>query len=418
MDDGTPRIQANGQNNADPTSRAITAGMGAFGAGWEPTVRAAASGRIELIGNHLDYNGGPVLAAAIDREIVVLRQNAGESDTVTVVLADESNAPVTLATSDLPDWRNPNDHIEPIDYVRAVLASLQSRGHGWEDGAQIAVAGDVPVGLGVSSSAALCVGLCLALSGAPLSAQERVLTAQEAEHRAGTPCGTMDQSASVAGGVIRFDGATLGVQKLEPNLGQFTFLIADSGVDRSLGSSSYPRRVAESKEALALVNAALPESLPYLAAMTADQLSWLADRGVLIETLLRRCRHIVSETARVSEAEAAMNGGDWSRFGSLMTASGRSSAVDYDVSHPRVEELVADILDAPGVQGARMMGGGDGGSVLALLEESTVEQLEARLRGGYFQRYGLVDRQDAIERCKFGPAASLTEMEHADKSDG
>lgn len=390
-----------------PDERAERAGHRAFGPEWRPASRASAPGRIELIGNHLDYNGGPVLAAAIDREVMALVDANGSSDEVSVLLADVSLEAVTISISEVGDWHNPSQHIEPVDYARAVVATLISRGHGCLAGARLAVASDVPIGLGVSSSAALCTALSLALSASDLSPQERVLTAQEAEHRAGTPCGTMDQSASVAGGVICFDGASLDVHKLEPDLSMCTFVIADSGVDRSLGSSAYPHRVAESKRALELANTELDATLPHLAALTRDQLEAMEASGVMTGDLLRRCRHIVNETARVAEAEVAMSSGNWHRFGELMTESGRSSAGDYDVSHPRVEELVGEILATPNVLGARMMGGGGGGSVLALLSVDAVSNLSVNLKQRYFRAYGMADQPDAIQRCKFGRPASI-----------
>lgn len=390
-----------------PVERTWMAGQRAFGWDWHPLSTAAAPGRIELIGNHLDYNGGPVLAAAIDREVVARVDVRGRSDQVSVLLTDLLSDPVTISIPEVGDWRNPAEDIKPADYARAVVATLIDRGHGCRGGTRLAVASDVPIGLGVSSSAALCIALSLALSAADLSPHERVLTAQEAEHRAGTPCGTMDQSASVAGGVIRFDGATLGVHKLEPDLLGYTFVIVDSGVDRSLGSSAYPHRVAESKRALEIANADLDATLPHLAALTGDQLDAMEANGVMTGDLLRRCRHVVSETARVAEAEVAMSSGDWYRFGELMTESGRSSAGDYDVSHPRVEELVSDMLATPHVLGARMMGGGGGGSVLALLSDDAVINLSKSLKQGYFRAHGMADQPDAILRCKFGRAASF-----------
>ncbi|MGI8642774.1 MAG: galactokinase [Thermomicrobiales bacterium] len=400
-------VDSHTRQSAGPAERGISAGQQAFGAGWRPSRRASAPGRIELIGNHLDYNGGPVLAAAIDREVVAWSDTNGPPGTIGVSLADVPSDIIHVQIARLGDWRNPSNNIEPADYVSAVAASLVGRGHGCRDSGRIAVASNVPIGLGVSSSAALCIALSLTLSASELTPHQLVLTAQEAEHRAGTPCGTMDQSASVAGEVIRFDGATLGTEKLEPDLGTYTFLIADSGVDRSLGNSVYPRRVEEAKRALQLANTALTDALPHLAAMTRQELAWLADEGVLTGDLLRRCRHVVTETQRVTGAERAMTSGDWPTFGKLMTASGRSSAADYDVSHPRVEELVSEILSSEGVLGARMMGGGGGGSVLALLEDSAVDWLQARLNAGYLSTYEMADRSDAVQRCKFGPAASI-----------
>jgi galactokinase len=192
--------------------RAVRAARGVFGRAWKPDGVAIAPGRIELLGNHVDYNGGPVLAAAIDRFIVVaLAREHGRKQTVRVIAADA-----------LAGWRNSSPPPRSLDYVRGLLAGLQAREPTSLTSrlpASIAIAGDVPIGFGVSSSAALCVSLALALDDGFSSPEEVVLLAQEAEHRAGTPCGTMDQSASISGGVIAFDGATLAVERLSPSFG-------------------------------------------------------------------------------------------------------------------------------------------------------------------------------------------------------
>src|SRR5918993_352184 len=314
--------------------RAIQAGRDAFGPDWMPDGGAIAPGRIELLGNHVDYNGGPVLAAAIDRFIVVaVARDPGPELTVRAVAADASDEAVeTLDVRELTSWRNASPPPRSLDYVRGLLAGLQARERSSLTPrlpASIAIAGDVPIGFGVSSSAALCVSLALALADGFSSPEEIVLLAQEAEHRAGTPCGTMDQSASVSGGVIAFDGATLAVERLSPSLGDLVFAVADSGVKRSLSTSSYPLRVAESQQALELARKQLGGTVPHLAAISQEQLDALARDDVLPEPLLRRVRHVVEETARVAEGRAAMGAGDWTRFGELMSTSGRSSAMLY-----------------------------------------------------------------------------------------
>jgi galactokinase len=273
----------------------------------------------------------------------------------------------------------------------------------------MAIAGDVPIGFGVSSSAALCVALALALAEGFAGPEEVVLLAQEAEHRAGTPCGTMDQSASVAGGVIAFDGATLGVERLSPSLGDLVFAVADSGVERALSASSYPLRVEESRRALAFARNALGQSeeIPHLAALSQTQLDELLRRDALPGPLARRARHVVEETARVAAGRAAMMAGEWARFGALMTASGRSSATLYEISHPRVEELVAEALQVDGVLGARMMGGGEGGSALILAPRDAVSRLERALRHGYYARHGMAQRGGLLHICAFAPGARL-----------
>jgi galactokinase len=362
-----------------------------------------------LLGNHLDYNGGPVLAAAIDRFVVVLISESGSEEAVQIVAADAPALGVgALSIVNLVDWRNPAPPPEPFDYARGLAAATLARpGLGLSGPAQVSFAGDVPIGFGLSSSAALCVGLALALVEPPPPFRGLVLLAQEAEHRAGTPCGTMDQSASVAGGVIAYDGAALSVERLSPDLGALVFAVADSGVERSLGASSYPIRVDESRRALAHARRVLGVELPHLAALSAEQLAALGrSADPLPEPLRSRARHVVTETARVREGIAALRAGDWPRFGALMIASGRSSAGDYAISHPRVEQLVTEALAVDGVLGARMMGGGEGGTALVLLPRDRVSALAASLRAGYYAQYGMADRGQLIHVCAFAPGAT------------
>jgi galactokinase len=401
-----------GTTASEGARRAVIAGRKAFGGSWRPNRIAIAPGRIELLGNHVDYNGGPVLAAAIDRFIAIAASHdSGEATTVRVVAADVPDEPTAvLDASELVGWTNPSPPPGSYDYARGLLAALHERpALVPRIPASLAIAGDVPIGFGVSSSAALCVSLALSLAEGFGESEEIVLLAQEAEHRAGTPCGTMDQSASVAGGVISFDGATLGVERLSPSLGDLVFAVVDSGVDRSLSSSSYPRRVEESREVLQRARRALGTDIPHLAALTAAQLTELELKGALPEPLGKRARHVVAETARVREGRAAMIAGDWPRFGRLMTESGRSSATLYEISHPRVEELVAEALQSEGVLGARMMGGGEGGSVLVLLPRESVAPLEARLRASYHAHHGMAGREELFHTCAFAPGATVIE---------
>jgi galactokinase len=398
-----------GTSAGESVRRAEQAGQDVFGSSWAPDGVAVAPGRIELLGNHVDYNGGPVLAAAIDRFIVVaLDREAGSGQTVRAVAADATGErEATLDAGALGGWRNASPPPTSLDYVRGLLAGLRERPSLTPRlPASIAIAGDVPIGFGVSSSAALCVSLALALAEGFSAPEEIVLLAQEAEHRAGTPCGTMDQSASLSGGVIAFDGATLAVERLSPPLGELVFVLADSGVERSLSTSSYPRRVAESRDALDRARRHFGEEIPCLAMLSIEQLDELVREGVLPEPLARRARHIVEETTRVHKGRTAMAAGDWVTFGHLMTESGHSSATLYDISHPRVEELVAEALTVDGVLGARMMGGGEGGAALVLIARDAVARLEARLGSGYYQRHGMAGREGLLHTCAFAPGAA------------
>jgi galactokinase len=217
----------------------------------------------------------------------------------------------------------------------------------------------------------------------------------------------MDQSASVTGGVIAFDGATLAMKELSPNLGDLVFAVVDSGVVRSLGASSYPVRVSESQEALRIASTALGVNAPHLANLRPDQVTALRADDLLPPPLGDRAQHIVDEVARVHEGRAAMESGNWERFGALMTASGHSSATLYKISHPLVEELVAESQQSQGVLGARMMGGGEGGVALVLLLREAVPELIATLGHGYFQRHPLTSAGPRLHVCAFAPGATV-----------
>ena len=176
-----------GTTAGESLGRAVQAARDAFGSAWNPDGFAIAPGRIELLGNHVDYNGGPVLAAAIDRFIVVaIARDPGRAQTVRAIAADAPDEAVaTLDAHALADWRNASPPPRSLDYVRGVLAGLQTQERSslrTRLPASIAIAGDVPIGFGVSSSAALCVSLALALGDGFSGPEEVVLLAQDAEH--------------------------------------------------------------------------------------------------------------------------------------------------------------------------------------------------------------------------------------------
>jgi galactokinase len=388
-------------------SRATSAAQTLFGADWTPERWAIAPGRIELIGNHIDYSGGPVLAGAIDR-VIAAAVGIGQSEyTITVVAPDVGQAADTFAPQELGDWRATADDHGPGVYVRGIIAALSVRGIPYQNGVALTMAGDIPPGFGMSSSAAFCLAAILTLTDRDLPAGDMVAIAREAEHRAGSPVGAMDQSASVAGGVILFDGRDASFTAMTPELGPYVFAVADSGVDRSLRTSAYGTRVEEAGEACAILSEALGHEIDALA--TVDMPEWSANEPELERrlgpTLSRRVRHVVTETQRVREAHEALEAADWPRFGQLMNASGESSATDYEISHPRVEELVGELRTLDGVLGARMMGGGEGGPALALLHRDAVEAVTNVLDRGYYRRYALKDPGPHLQVCVFGPGA-------------
>lgn len=357
--------------------RALHSARAVWGDDWAPTRAAVAPGRIEILGNHVDYNGGPVLAAAVDRATIVL---SDDSDSLEFLFADfPDTPPITIDPDDSDHFRSPYGRPGPHDFALGVLARSQSKHRRLCKGRTV-VATSIPIGSGMSSSAALSVALTLLLDEKPPHGAELVYDAQAAENWTGVPCGTMDQSASVFGQVIRFEGPE-GTLSISPDLTGYCFVVVDSRVERTLGTSSYPIRVQECRQAVELLEAAWGRPIGQLAALNKHDLATIeaADPPILPPVLRARVRHIVTEIERVNEGEAAMTKRDWESFGALMNASGRSSASDYAISHPRVEALVETMQSVPGVVGARMMGGGEGGSTLALLHVDAIDDLREKL---------------------------------------
>lgn len=378
--------------------RALYAARATWGSEWIPTRAAVAPGRIEILGNHVDYNGGPVLAAAVDRATVIL---SDDTDELAILFADFDGAGVSVVDMNAPELvAASHGSPEPTDFVLGAVARSRAKARPVRTGRAV-VATSVPIGSGMSSSAAFCVALSLLLNQVAPSGAELVYDAQAAENWTGVPCGTMDQAASVFGNVIRYAGPE-GTTSVAPDLGDHCFVVVGSRVERTLGTSSYPQRVRECAEAAALLTSYWGRPVGNLAAVTPAELDEL-EGGVLPAPLDARARHVVTEIQRVNAGEAAMIEQDWETFGELMNASGASSAGDYAISHPHVEALVAVMKSVPGVMGARMMGGGEGGSTLALLLR---ESLPA-LRTAVIAFFEDDDAGDAIVPLSFAPGARL-----------
>jgi galactokinase len=307
---------------------------------------ARAPGRVNLIGEHTDHALGLVLPLAIDREIrviytprndglVEMRSSARPSETDTFDPADPPPVPPG-------DWRG---------YVRGVAALLAERGLLLR-GIDGMIESDLPEGGGLSSSAALEVAVALALLDASRTSLPRADIAtlcREAEHRfAGVHCGIMDQTAVVFGrrdAALRIDCGTGEVRPVPLGPRPFDIVVIDTGVRRALADSPYNDRVRECREAMAATEGAR-----------------------LSDTLARRRRHVASENARVDAAVDALEAGDLVELGRLLDESHASLRDDFEVSWPEAERAVETAREA-GALGARMLGGGFGGSVLAIFRE-------------------------------------------------
>jgi galactokinase len=316
-------------------------------------VLARAPGRVNLIGDHTDYTGGLVLPMAIDRETVVELERGGPW--VELVSATEDEAafvhfddPVEPA-SRRPQWAR---------YVAGVVAVLQP-----EEGGIGFVRTTLPIGAGLSSSAALEVAVALALGfeGSPL---DLALACQQAEQVAsGVPCGIMDQLASAAGIVghaLLMDFTTLAVEPV-PVPPDATIVVVHSGQERTLAGSAYGERRAACERAAGNIGPLLDADLA-----TVER---LAD-----PTVRARARHVVTENQRVRDFAAAFRAGDLVDAGRLMGASHRSLRDDFEVSTPVLDALVTRLTATRGVFGARLTGAGFGGCVVALTEPGVLDE--------------------------------------------
>ncbi|MBD3856605.1 MAG: galactokinase [Acidobacteria bacterium] len=344
----------------------------------DPTgaVVARAPGRVNLIGEHTDYNDGFVLPSTIDRH-------------VEVVARLRSDRKVRIVAADLGERRE-NHLDEPIDYtdsgwlpyVLGVVHELAQRGR-IEFGVDIVFRGTVPRGAGLSSSAALEVATALALDAIFnlwLNPIDMAKLCRDVEHRyAGVRCGIMDQFASrlgQSGHALLIDCRSLDARHVPMPLDNHRLVIVDSGVRRELADSAYNQRRKECEEAVAILREA-ENSITSLRDLTLDTLA--KHENVLPPDLFSRCRHVVSENHRVLEACESLAGRDLPAFGRLMIASHFSLRNDFEVSHPALDRLVEEAIQVEGVLGARLTGAGFGGCTVNLVTETALPDIERQL---------------------------------------
>jgi galactokinase len=341
---------------------------------------AYAPGRVELLGNHTDYNQGVVLAAAIDRGLKV----SGER---------RSGGLITLRSSSLGEFEIRRDNLQPqteprwVNYVLGVVRELLDAGLSI-DGFSAAFEGDLPSGCGLSSSAALEVATAcflLKLCAATFSPLEIAKLCQRAEHRfVGVQSGLLDQVTSIfgrAGHAVFFDARSEEVRAI-PFPPELALIIAESGKKRELAQGLYNQRREETRaatEALGLV--ALRDIMP----------NELGKRD-LPPLLRRRAAHIVGENERVWRAADLLVKNDARGFGALMNESHESSRQNFENSTAELDLLVEIARELPGVFGARLTGGGFGGATVTLCESTAAARIADELAQAYFHRSGLKSR--------------------------
>jgi galactokinase len=359
-----------------------------------------APGRINIIGEHTDYNGGLVFPSTIDLHTWVASQPRDDrSLNVYDVAANE------LHSLDL-DRLEQGVKGQPVEYLKGVAWALLADGQDLR-GCNMAVNGNIPLGGGLSSSASLELALSYALldcSGIRLERGKLALLCQRAESEfVGAQCGIMDQYAiafGARGKAMMLDCSTLDFELAEiPS--NVKFLVVHSGVSHRVSTGSYNSRRDECEDALDCLRVAIPE-LENLCQLTSEQLE--DGRNLLTDVLHRRCRHVVTENQRVREAFEVLKGSDLERLGSLINLSHASLRDDYEVSCQELDQLVGVATNCDGVLGSRMMGAGFGGCTISLVESGAAEQAGEQIRNDYARLTGqepwmhLAAPADAVKR--------------------
>jgi len=344
-----------------------------------------APGRVNLIGEHTDYNDGLVMPAAIgfhtwvavsprnDRALHVYSEQFGESIELSLGV---------LAGPPRKHWS---------DFIRGVAAVLETRGCALS-GANLLVDGRVPMGAGLSSSASLEVATAMALlsvSNAAVPPLDLAKLCQRAEHEyVGTLCGIMDQFIAIFGRsaqALMLDCRSLAYQAL-PIPSDVRLVIANSMVRHELAAGEYNRRRADCEAGVKI----LEKTLPLVRALRDVTIADLErHRARLPERIYRRCRHVITENARVLDAAHALETGNLTGFGQLMSESHRSLRDDYEVSCRELDLLVEMASACDGVYGSRMTGGGFGGCTINLVQSSRTRDFQARIVESYKKETGM-----------------------------
>ncbi len=340
-------------------------------------VKVYAPGRVNIIGEHTDYNQGYVLPMAVNMGISLTAQR--RSDKVVNIYARDLDENASFSLNKLVPRKQHHWH----DYLAGVCWVLQEEGYRLT-GADISFGGDIPVGAGLSSSAALEVAAAAAFSclgGLSISEKKLALIAQRAENEyVGVHCGIMDQLASALsqkGCALFIDCRSLEYEHIPLDPGEHVFMIIDSKVKRTLAGSAYNRRREECAEALILINRAAGMQKKSLREVNLEDIE--KARSYMLPELYNRSYFVVRENQRVLDAVKAFRSGDLHAAGSLMTQSHEGLRRYFEVSCNELDLIVDAAQAFRGVLGARMTGAGFGGCVVALVRRERVNKLQERI---------------------------------------
>jgi galactokinase len=345
-----------------------------------------APGRVNLIGEHTDYNDGFVLPMAIDRETVVAAAVREDRRLRVRAIDYDEQAEFDLERPGTPRsgrW---------VDYVEGVAHTLARRGVRLV-GADLAVTSSVPAGAGLSSSAALEVSFGFALasiSGAQVSRLELALAGQAAEHEwIGANVGIMDQFVAALGRrghALLIDCRSLEASYVPLDTSETAIVVCDTNVKHRLASSEYNARRAECEQGVELLRAVLP-NIKALRDVSVEEFERY--ETLLPEPVRRRCRHVVNENARTLAAADALRRNDLWEMGRLMDRSHKSLRDDYEVSCPELDVMVEIAGNFGGVLGARMTGAGFGGSTVNLVRRDALHEFRETIEHEYNRATGL-----------------------------
>ncbi|MFW6188886.1 MAG: galactokinase [Planctomycetota bacterium] len=346
-----------------------------------------APGRVNLIGEHTDYNGGFVMPMAVDREVRVL-------------FRPQERGPVRVWSENYGEWDEfdlddirHNETQGWANYVRGVARSLQGAGYELRP-VEGLVYGDLPIGAGLSSSAAIEVSAARALcraAGCEVDSKELALLCQQAENQfVGVNCGIMDQFVSIHAErehALLLDCRSLDHQLLPLDTDAVRVVVCNTMVHHELGGSEYNKRRARCEKAARILDERVDVEVEQLRDVTPEMLE--QHSSALDEVTLKRARHVVSEDRRTLEAAEALRDGDYERFGELMYASHASLRNDYEVSCEELDVMVEVARGRGGVYGARMVGGGFGGCTVNLVDRDCTEDFKKAVAAAYRDETGI-----------------------------
>jgi galactokinase len=363
----------------------------------QPTLAASAPGRVNLIGEHTDYNDGFVMPLALSGRhtaVVGMKTSSGK-----IRIATESNignancveldaSKAGVSGSKEPKWAN---------YVKGSILQFYKHFGDPEafDSFDIAVTTDVPLGGGLSSSAALEVATFTfleGLTGKTLDKKEKALLAQKAENEfVGVPCGCMDQFISVlgkAGHALLLDCRSRDTKYVPLTDDSIVLLVTNSNVKHELTGGEYAQRRAQCYAGVDALKKGYPDkTITALRDVTLEQLNKIEKE--LDEVVFRRSRHVIGENERTTHAAEAFGKGEYELCGKLMVQSHNSLRDDYEVSCKELDLLVKFATEVDGVYGSRMTGGGFGGCTITLLKKSALEQAKAHISSKYTEATGI-----------------------------